>query len=157
MKKQIDNIISDPAFQENVAWKRRRFESDQFIIREGEEGNTLFFVEQGKLRVNMQVTIEERNKIQQGLTDLRAGDIFGEICLHGSYLRTASVKAISDGTLLEINGEQLNRYLDKNPQTGYLFFKSLFEIFIKRLDLANNRIGSLFVWGLKAHGIDKHL
>ncbi|MEQ1530689.1 MAG: cyclic nucleotide-binding domain-containing protein [Methylococcales bacterium] len=157
MKEQIENIIADPLFLENTAWRRRHFQASEVVINEGEQGNALFFVEQGTLRVNVQIALQDSRSIQQGLSNLQPGDIFGEICLHGSYVRTASVIAITDATLLEINGVKMNAYLDEHPVLGYQFYKALFEIFIKRLTLANDRIESLFAWGLKAHGLDKHL
>lgn len=157
MKTQIENLIAQPDFTENIAWRRRHFHSNETIVHEGEEGNALFFIEQGRLRVNVQVALENRCNIQQGISDLEAGDIFGEVCLHGSYVRMASVMALTDGVLIEIDGGQLNAYLDQWPVLGYQFFKALFAIFVKRLSLANNRIESLFIWGLKAHGIEKHL
>jgi len=157
MKNLIETIIADPLFLENVAWKRRHFQIDETIIQAGDKGTELYCVEAGELRVNVQIPLEDRRNLQQGLSDLKTGDIFGEICLHSAVVRTASVKALTDGSLLVINGDQLMQYLDAHPATGYAFFKGLFEIYLNRLDLANNRIGSLFAWGLKAHGIDKHL
>lgn len=157
MKDLIHTLITDPAFAENLAWRKRPFGCNENIIEEGDEGNSLFFVEEGKLQVNVGAALEQNRNIQQGIGKLRAGDLFGEISLHGAYPRTASVKAISEGLLLEIDSVHLNDYLDQHPAFGYQFYKALFHVLIKRLDLANNRVESLFVWGLKAHGIEKHL
>ena len=48
-------------------------------------------------------------------------------------------------------------YLDKHPVQGYLFFKQLFETLITRMNSGIHKIESLMAWGLKAHGISKHL
>ena len=58
---------------------------------------------------------------------------------------------------VEIDGEQLSRYLDAHPEIGYRVLKTLFAIVIERLSSANRRIEYLLGWGLKAHGIEKHL
>jgi CRP/FNR family cyclic AMP-dependent transcriptional regulator len=65
-------------------------------------------------------------------------------------VRTASVTAITDGCVLEINGEKLSGYLDAHPIKGYAFYKKMFEILFKRLDNGNRRIEYLLAWGLKA-------
>lgn len=153
----IRDILADPHFPEGTAWIRQHFKQDETIIREGEEGRTLFYIESGKVRVTGQVKLEQEHKVQTGLSDLQLGDIFGEICLYKSQMRTATVKAISDVDIIEIDGEILSLYLDAHPVLGYLFLKDLFEILIVRLDRANHRVEDIFSWGLKAHGIKKHL
>ena len=110
-----------------------------------------------QLRVTVHVEVQERRNIQAGISDLEEGDFFGEISLFESRIRTASVTAITDGRLLEFDGEMLSAYLDKNPVQGYLFFKHLFETLIIRMTSGIHKIESLMAWGLKAHGISKHL
>lgn len=157
MKDSIKNIVDDPQFTEGLAWVRRRFQANETIVKAGEMGNSLFFIEDGKLRVSVHVELEERRKVQPGVSDLEQGAIFGETCLYESHVRTASVIAISDGSLLELDGKMLSAYLDEHPVQGYLFFKRLFEIIFDRLNRGNRTIESLLAWGLKAHGIDTHL
>nr|WP_305908415.1 cyclic nucleotide-binding domain-containing protein [Methylomarinum sp. Ch1-1]MDP4521244.1 cyclic nucleotide-binding domain-containing protein [Methylomarinum sp. Ch1-1] len=103
------------------------------------------------------VELDDRRQIQPGVCDLESGSIFGEICLHRSQTRMATVTAATDVKLLEIDGESLSSYLDANPIQGYLFYKELFGTMIKRLDVANHRVESLMAWGLKVHDIDKYL
>ena len=74
------------------------------------------------------VELEKQKHIQPGIWELEAGEIFGEIALYETQVRTASVRATTDGCLIEINGEKLGIYLDAHPSLGYLFYKDLFEI-----------------------------
>jgi CRP/FNR family transcriptional regulator, cyclic AMP receptor protein len=157
LKNSIENIINDPTFLEGLAWKYRQFYAHEIIVHKGEAGKSFFFIEEGMLRVTVHVEIEERRNIQAGISDLEKGDFFGEISLFESRIRTASVTAITDGCLLEFDGELLGAYLDKHPVQGYLFFKKLFEILILRGTSGIHRVESLMAWGLKAHGISKHL
>ena len=48
-------------------------------------------------------------------------------------------------------------YLDAHPAFGYSLLKELFHILGGRLRQTDRRLGSLFAWGLKAHGITNHL
>ncbi len=157
MNNILKDILNDPHFPERSAWKRREFHNNDIIVEEGQEGGSLFYIEQGSLRVAGNIELEQDKRIQPGIWELKAGDIFGEIALYESQLRTASVRATSDGCLVEINGERLGVYLDAHPSQGYLFYKDLFEILISRLNRANHRVNDLFAWGLKAHGIKQHL
>ena len=153
----MKSIINDPGILEGIAWKYRQFHANEIIVHKGELGKSFFFIQEGKLRVTLQVAVEERRNIQAGVNDLEEGDFFGEISLFESRVRTASVTAITDGLLLEFDGELLGAYLDEHPLQGYLFMKNLFETMITRMTSGILRIESLMAWGLKAHGISKHL
>ena len=157
MKDEMLQILDDPAFPGNDAWRRRHFEANETIVREGDEERAMYLIESGLLRVSGRVALEDSRHIQPGLCDLGAGDLFGELSLFESHRRTASVVAIEPGTLVEIDCVRLNRYLDERPELGYRVLKSLFHVLNDRLGKANERVERLFAWGLKMHGIDKHL
>ncbi len=150
MEYLIKEILNDPAFLQGIAWKRWNFYANEVIVKEGDVGKSLFFIEHGQLRVSVHVELEQRKNLKTGVGDLGKGDLFGDTCLHESCVRTASVIAITDGCLVEINGEKLGAYLDAHPNKGYVFYKKLFEILFKRLSNGNRRIEYLLAWGLKA-------
>lgn len=150
MERLINEIINDPTFIKGIAWERWNFYANETIVKEGDVGKSLFYIEHGQLRVSVQVEFEDRRKnAKTGLGDLGKGDLFGDTCLHDSCVRTASVIAMTDGCLLEINGEKLGSYLDAHPIKGYAFYKKLFDILFKRLSSGNRRIEYLLAWGLK--------
>lgn len=157
MKDLLKGILSNAQFQEGVAWKRRQVNAGELIIRKGELGDTLFLLEEGVVRVLGDADLGEKQHISPGLCDLDAGAVFGDVCLYEPQKRTASVVALSNVQILEINGSMLSVYLDDHPVDGYLFLKTLFQTMVKRLALANDRIGHLLAWGIKAHDIDKYL
>ncbi len=157
MRDILKRILSAEQLQEGIAWKRRYYKVNSVIVKKGEVGKTLFFIEKGVLRVTGNVELDNHKHIQPGVCDLEKGAIFGEICLHHSQIRMATVIAATDAELLELDGEILSAYLDNNPIQGYLFYKKLFEIMIKRMEVANQRIENLMAWGLKIHDIDKYL
>lgn len=157
MYQTLYEILSDPSFKEGIAWRRQRFHNNEVIVREGDDGATLFYVEEGSLRVTGHIDLDQNRRVQPGFCDLHTGDIFGEICLHENHRRTATVTAISDGCVLEVNGHKLNAYFEAHPMQGYRFYRQLFAILIGRMKSANHRIENLLAWGLKAHGIEQHL
>ena len=153
----IKEIIKDPEFPEGVAWEHRDFQTNETIVKEGSKGRSLFMIESGTLRVTARVILEDERRVQPGICDLEAGELFGELGLFEDQSRSASVIAISNGQLIEIDGEQLSQYMDAHPETGYLVLKELFSTVTGRLGKANLRIKYLLGWGLKAHGIEDHL
>lgn len=157
MKQTLNEILRDPSFQEGIAWRRQRFHDNEIIVKEGDDGATLFYVEEGSLRVSGHVELDQNRRVQPGFCDLQSGDIFGEICLNEVHWRTATVTAISDGCVLEINGDKLNAYFDEHPLQGYQFYKNLFGILVDRMKSANHRIENLLAWGLKVRGIEQYL
>lgn len=157
MKNLLIDIIGEEDFPEGEAWRHRGFVANEAIVREGDEDRKMYLIESGKLRVSGRVELEDQRHIQPGLADLGAGDLFGELTLFESHPRTASVIAIEDGELVEVDCEHLSEYLDRHPDKGYVLLKAMFHVLIDRLSKANQRVGHLFAWGLKVHGIDKHL
>ncbi len=157
MEYSIENIINDPNFKEDIAWKRRQFHATEVIAHKGDITKSFFLIEEGILREMIQVAVEERRNIQAGVSDLEKGDFFGEISLFEATERINSVTAITDGCLIEINGKMLGTYLENNPLQGYLFFKQLLKTLINQIISDTHRIESLMAWGLKAHGISKYL
>jgi CRP-like cAMP-binding protein len=150
-------ILRDPALVEGTDWRRRAVLPNEIVVREGELARKMYLVESGTLRVSGRVELEDRRRIQPGLCELGAGDLFGELNLFEQRPRTASVIALSGGCLLEVDCAALTRYLDTHPTQGYLFLKATVAVLIDRLTRADQRVEQLFGWGLKAHGIDRHL
>lgn len=157
MRELLLPIIQDPDFPEGTAWRRRSFKANETIVREGAEDRTMYLVESGSLRVSGRVTLKNERHIQPGLADLKAGDLFGELALFESHARTASVVTIEPTILLEIDCTHLSLYLEQHPDLGYQLLKRMFMVLTNRLSQANQRVEHLFAWGLKVHGIDRHL
>ena len=157
METILKEIIEDPQFVKGIAWKQRHFNANDVIVKQGDLGETLFVIQEGILRVTGHVKLGEHKKIQPGFYDLEKGSIFGETCLYKSSLRMATVIAVTDGSMIELDGARLSVFLDAPPTLGYLFYKKIFEVFVTRLNKANQRVESLMAWGLKVHEIDKYL
>lgn len=153
----VQGILSDPQLVEAGIAERRRFEGGESIIVEGQEDRRIYLIEGGSVRVAERVELEDERHIQPGLCDLGAGEVFGELSLFESAPRSASVVAIDDCDLLVFDAEGLAEYFDRHPERGYVVLKWLFSVLSGRLRQADRRFGSLFAWGLRAHGIDNLL
>lgn len=153
----IHAILRDPRFVDAGIAERRRYGSTEPIIEEGSGERGVYVIESGCVRVLERIELEDSRHIQPGICDLFPGDVFGELSLFDSGPRLASVVAVEPCEVLEFDAIALGEYLDRHPEFGYGVLKELFMILSCRLRQTDRRLGSLFAWGLKAHGIDRHL
>jgi CRP-like cAMP-binding protein len=91
--------------------RERRFAAGETIVREGDRGSSMFVVETGRLGVSAHGTVGE----SQRLAVLEAGTAFGEISLLTGDARTATVRALTEATLLEIDKSTIAPILRENP------------------------------------------
>lgn len=72
--------------------------ADDYIIKEEDDGDSLFMVSDGLLKVS----VKGKNNQDVEVATLRAGSFFGEIALLTGEKRTSSVQAIVDSMLYEV-------------------------------------------------------
>lgn len=153
----IHTILRDPRFIEAGIAEYCDYASGESILEKDSEERGLYVIESGCVRVLERIKLEDKRHIQPGLCDLGEGEVFGELGLFEAGPRMASVVAIEPCRVLEFDAIALADYLDSHPEFGYRVLKELFNILTYRLRQTDQRLGSLFAWGLKAHGIDQHL
>jgi CRP-like cAMP-binding protein len=107
-----------------VGLKSRWYQPSEFVVREGETGSTMFFVDSGTLEVL-------RNAVELGgalavysgaktgkdrIGILNAGDFIGEATiLDASAERSASVRALTVAHVFELTGKTLRHVLKRYP------------------------------------------
>jgi ATP-binding cassette subfamily B protein len=82
----------------------------EIVVRQGDPPGGLYVVADGRLRVRMSHGGAER---EIGL--LRIGDVFGEKSLFDSSPRSATVEAVTDGSLLELEPDVFGVLLAEHP------------------------------------------
>jgi small-conductance mechanosensitive channel len=94
------------------ASSERQYAPGEMIVKEGERSSSMFLVESGSVAVSIRGARGE----SRDLTVLGAGAAFGEISLLTGEPRTATVRAVSETTLVEIDKESLAPILREHPQ-----------------------------------------
>ena len=90
----------------------RRLPAGAFVIKEGEPGNSFFFVAGGQLRVFATDGLGR----QTDLAALGEGAVFGEMALLSAQPRSATVGCVSDVEVLEVGRQSLAALADElNP------------------------------------------
>lgn len=157
MSSLLFELLQHPEFVEGTHWRTVHCDAGKPVFAEGDAGRELYLILQGTLRVLGKVELDEQRQIQPGVGELGEGDVFGELVLFEELPRSASIMAVSDARLAAIDGDALLHFLDKHPEIGYPILKELMTVLVGRLRKANQRIFSLFAWGLKSRGYDSLL
>jgi CRP-like cAMP-binding protein len=87
----------------------RRVPADAMVIREGEPGNSFFFVAGGRLRVFATDGLGRQTE----LAELGENAVFGEMALISAQPRSASVGCLTEVDLLEVGRESLTSLADE--------------------------------------------
>jgi len=91
--------------------KRVRFAEGEVILREGDEGDSLFIVEHGQVRV----MLSRQNGLSEQVAQLGPGDFFGEMSLLTGSPRSATVIAVRQTDCLTIHKPDLHALLESRP------------------------------------------
>ncbi len=92
-------------------------EASQVIIRQGDRSGAMFIVEEGRLRM-----WEERGEGQRNLAFLRKGDLFGELSIARNQPRRATVEALTECRLIQLNETTFGKLYARFPE-----FRKLIE------------------------------
>jgi CRP/FNR family transcriptional regulator, cyclic AMP receptor protein len=93
------------------------FVKKQAILAQGDVADAVFYIQEGKVRLT--VVSDAGREATLGI--LREGDFFGEGCLAGQPLRTASAAAMTDCTLLRIEKKVMIEVLHRESSLSDMF------------------------------------
>lgn len=93
-----------------VAAVVRRIEPGEDVFRRGEEGDSLFVVADGQVRVTLMGQDGEED-----ISLLDPGSVFGEIALLTRSHRTATITATAPATVLELPAAAVGPVLEQAP------------------------------------------
>jgi CRP-like cAMP-binding protein len=121
--------------------QRVAFRADDQILHQQQRNASLFLVQEGVLHVRRHA---KGHDVLLGR--LEPGSVFGEISLFDPGPTTASVLAVSDGTLIEIRREHLDRFLARCPSGAALLLLGLLETMAHRLRRTDDRLIDSILW-----------
>ena len=118
--------------------KRRDFPPNQFIVREGAPGNSMFFITAGLVEVRKK---DPNTGIDFLLTEMGPGQNFGEMALLTGKPRTATVSAIQPTTCAVLEQSDFQDLLMSYPKIGL----ALTTILAERVEAASQQVGIEFI------------
>lgn len=107
----------------------------EFIFAEGENGDTLFIILTGKVKICRTATDGRENM----LAVMGPADIFGELSLFDPGPRTASAVALTDATLACLRHDALRPWMSTHPEVA----ERLLRVLARRLRRTNDAMADL--------------
>jgi CRP/FNR family cyclic AMP-dependent transcriptional regulator len=110
----------------------RSYGRGQVVFRQGDHGDTCYVVRSGSVRV----THDHTDGRTITLAELRPGDMFGELAMFNSEVRSATVQALEDASALALLSGDMRRMLLSHPHIAVNMLSWMSD----RLRAANERI-----------------
>jgi hypothetical protein len=104
------------------------------IVKQGEHGDSMFFILEGEVRVRMMVG--EKETI---LATLTIGEFFGDVALLDHGPRSADVVANTDATLLKVSANGFQKLAKEAPELATPLLMSLSRTLTARIRADNKR------------------
>lgn len=122
--------------------KERHFKREEYLFREGEEGDHLYIVLEGQVRISKDTAAGE-----EALAILDRGDYFGEMALIDRQPRSADAKAHSEeAVVLLISRQVLEGILDIQKVSSLRLLKLLCNLVAKRLREIDHKLVSWYIF-----------
>ena len=105
------------------------YQPNDILLQENEQSTELYIIARGGVEVIMNPTyvgddVDEGEMVL--LTELRQGQVFGEVALVDQGMRSATIRVSQENTyLLRIDRLQLMQLCDTYPELGYKLMKNL--------------------------------
>jgi CRP/FNR family transcriptional regulator, cyclic AMP receptor protein len=133
------------------SFRERRLRKGDVLFRAGDPGEELYLIKDGSIVVSKPVT----GRVEQVLSRLAAGEVFGEMSLFGDERRrSATCQADVDTTLYSLDRDSLNRFVASSPLAAAKFFQQMAQVAFKRLRDSSDLVAEVTRWGLEATGLD---
>lgn len=104
---------------------RITYPAGKTIIKQGDEGVRAYYIESG----SVEILIEDGHH-QLRVSELKAGDIFGEMALINKEARSATVRALEPVVLTVISSKEFEKRLEKVSDRA---MKALTRVLVQRL------------------------
>lgn len=99
------------------------FASNEAIVRQGDKGDSMFFIHRGGVRI-----VLESDGSETDVTTLEAGQYFGEMSLLTGEARTATAYAVGDVDAFLLHKNSFKSILEENP----FVLKHIGEVMVER-------------------------
>ncbi len=116
----------------------RVYETDQVVIREGDDNDHLYLLLKGKLEV-----LQDVDGFDKRVALLEAGDSLGEVSVFDPGPASATVRAVDEAEVWLITSDSLERLHAASPKVAYRLLSRITTCLSKRLRLMNDKVVDL--------------
>lgn len=90
------------------------------IVRQGDEGETMYVIQEGRVEV---VVEDEDGEYRMAI--LGSGDFFGEMAIFERVTRAATVRALGEARILTVDKRTFLRRVQEDPTLAFNILKTL--------------------------------
>lgn len=113
------------------------YQDGEVIITQGEKGDTMYVIQNGKVEV---IHVKDGEEIR--LSVLKDGDVFGEMALFEREPRSATVRAMGEARVLTVDKKTFLRRVHQDPSLAFRILQKMSQR-IREMDaqLVKSKIG----------------
>jgi CRP/FNR family cyclic AMP-dependent transcriptional regulator len=120
------------------------FVSGQYVFREGEDGNQLYLIAEGQVRISRDVP----GSGEEAFAVLKAGALFGEMAVFDGTERSTHAIATGGATVLTITRSDFEALLDLNRELAYKVLWACVRLLSSRLRSTNDSLRSFLAMSM---------
>lgn len=103
------------------------FKSNQTIFKEGDQAEYFYILVHGKI----DISVGETGHTVYTVTN--PGEVFGWSCVLGRSHYSATAECKEESKVAKIKGEEVIKFLERDPHKGIVFYRSVAKILVNRL------------------------
>ena len=124
--------------------REQKFQSGEYIFREGEAGNRLFLIVEGEVRISRVVP----GSGEEALAVLKPGALFGEMAVFDRSERSTDAIANNDVRAITIARTDFELLLDFNRDLAYKVLWSVVRMLSHRLRSTNESLRTVLAMSM---------
>ena len=114
-----------------------QYRKDQIVFSQGDPADAVFYIQKGKVKVTV---VSDQGK-EAVVAILGAGEFCGEGCLAGQARRIATVRAMTECTIMRLQKTSIVRVLHDEPAFSEMFMSHLLA---RTIRVEEDLVGQLF-------------
>jgi diguanylate cyclase (GGDEF)-like protein len=139
----FDDLDSDDREAVAARMRTRRCPRGDVLFSEGDPGDEMFVILSGVVSI----TVKPKDAGEVTLSQITAGNFFGEMSIIEQAPRSATCRAVEDCELLGLRAEDFLDLLDSRPRAAMAVLRSMVRITADRLGNTGSLLSQMVQWG----------
>ena len=133
MNRVLKNLTEDELEKFAKIVRERHLPGGAILFREGEQGDALYIIAYGSIRI-----LKTSKRGEEEVITLGTGAMFGELAMIDGSPRSATAIAMEKTDLLEVRREDLQQFFEEYPKIGLKLCLSMARLITSRLRATTN-------------------
>ena len=121
----------------------RKYSKGEVVFEENSEGNEFFVVISGRIAINKNIAGGRK----RNLSNLKQGEVFGELSLFDSQPRSAEAEAAEDSEVMIFPNDKFRKLLKGNLVMAFIIQTRIIRRLCQRLRATDDMLKEGVIWG----------